>query len=354
MRLRCFLTSRPELLIRMQFANMAITEFKVLVLHEVLRSNIEDDIHLFLNNRLSRLRTDRDMPIDWPRSTIMQKLVAMSVPLFIFAATICRIFEDPFWNPEESLNEILTHQNQGSQLDHTYLPVLDRLFRGQTDKKKRDQLVHEFQQIVGALVMLESPLSVVSLAKLINLPERRVQLRLNLLRSVLNLPDNNTLPVRILHLSFRDFLVDPETREKAPFWVDEKEMHYILTTRCLLLCEMLERNMCGLNNATSRADIDRRTIDQCLRPELQYACRYWARHLVQSKDIDVLMQQALSFLQIHLLHWLEAMCILGYVSDIVAIINHLQMALGRVSPVDSPVDKLSLMNTGEKPKFRNI
>jgi hypothetical protein len=250
--------------------------------------------------------------------------VALSVPLFIFAATICRIFEDPDWDPLDSLPDILTHQRDESKLDVTYLPVLDRLLNRQGEKQKK-QLVQQFQQVVGAIVILESPLSVISLSRLIGLTERVVHLRLNPLHSVLSVPDDDTLPVRLFHLSFRDFLLDSETRKKTPFWVNEKEMHSSLTTRCLLVCGDLRKNICGLpSDGTQRVDIDQQTIDHCLSPELQYSCRYWAHHLMQCTDLHSMIDGALSFLREHFLHWVEAMNLLGVGSEVVGIINLLQ------------------------------
>lgn len=323
-RLRVFLTSRPDWPIFQEFSKITSREYEDLILHQIPKPVIEHDISLFLKHRLSTIQTDHSLPVNWPGNADLQKLVALSIPLFIFAATICRIFEDPQWHPMDSLHEILTHRNDGSKLDGTYLPVLNRLLNGQGEKQKK-QLVQEYQQVVGVIVILESPLSVISLSRLIGLPERVFHLRLNQLHSVLSVPDDETLPVRLFHLSFRDFLLDPETREKTDFWVDEKDMHYRLTTRCLLMCQNLRKNICGLpSDGTQRADIDQQIIDHCLPPEMQYSCRYWAHHLTQCTDLHDVMYDALSFLQRHFLHWVEAMNLLGVGSEVVGIINLLQ------------------------------
>lgn len=332
--LRIFLTSRPELPIRLGFSNMTNNDYEDLVLHDIPEATIESDISLFLNHRLFKIRSDRSLPINWPGDTNIKNLVELSVPLFIFAATMCRIFEDPHWDPVDSLSEILTHRIDGSKLDGTYLPVLNRLLNGQSEKQKK-QLVQTFQEVIGVIVILESPLSVTSLSRLIGIPERVVHLRLNPLHSVLSVPNDKTVSVRLFHLSFRDFLLDSETREKTPFWVDKREMHYRLTTRCLLMCQNLRRNICGLpGNGTRRAEIDRRTVDHCLPPELQYACRYWAHHLVRSVDLDAVINNCLIFLQKHFLHWMEAMSLLGLASEVVGIISLLQTAV-TVRPLDT-------------------
>ncbi|KAJ5556988.1 hypothetical protein N7494_000903 [Penicillium frequentans] len=264
--LRIFLTSRLELPIRLGFSKIASHYYQDSVLHEIPEAVTERDISLFLEHRLSGITKDRSLPTGWPGRTDIQVLVALSVPLFIFAATVCRIFEDPQWDPVESLIEILTHRSEEYKLDGTYLPVLNRLLNNQSEKQKK-QLVQEFQEVVGAIVMLKSPLSVISLSGLIGLPERRIALRLNTLHSVLSVPDDKSIP---------------------------------------------------------RVEIDPQTINHFLSPEIQYSCRFWAHHLAQSKDPNSVMEDAFLFLQTHFLHWFEAMSILGLTSEVVGIINLLQ------------------------------
>ena len=64
----------------------------------------------------------------------------MAVPLFIFAATVCRFVGDPrgSWDPEGRLATVLKYQtiSQASKLDRTYLPVLEQLVVGCTDSEK--------------------------------------------------------------------------------------------------------------------------------------------------------------------------------------------------------------------------
>jgi hypothetical protein len=322
--LRIFLTSRPELPIRLGFSEIRNKDYQDLVLHEIPEAVTAHDISLFLNWRLSSIRKERSLPIDWPRAADIQALVTLSVPLFIFAATVCRVFEDPQWDPVDSLTEILAHRSEETQLDATYLPVLNKLINNQSGNRKI-QLIQEFQEVVGTIVMLESPLSISSLSRLIGVSERLIDLRLNSLHSVIRIPHDKEMPIRPFHLSFRDFLHDPKTRGKTPLWLDEKEMHQKLATRCLIVSHSLRRNICGLlSDGTQRVEIDPRTINRCLSQELQYSCRYWAQHLVKSKDVGFVIHKAFSFLKKHFLHWMEAMSILGLASEIVGIIDLLQ------------------------------
>ncbi|KAJ5198747.1 uncharacterized protein N7498_007864, partial [Penicillium cinerascens] len=178
-----------------------------------------------------------------------------------------------------------------------------------------------------------SPLSVISLSKLLDVPERLIHLRLNQLHSVLKVPDSEAVPVRLFHLSFRDFLLNPETRSKTPLGVNETEMHYRLARQCLLMCQNLRKNICRLpSDGTLRAEVDRRTVDAYIPPELQYACRYWAYHLDKCRYSSDMVYNALLFLQRqflrkHFLHWVEAMSLLGLTSDMLSILDRLQIAI---------------------------
>ncbi|KAJ6004705.1 hypothetical protein N7540_013074 [Penicillium herquei] len=327
LRLRVFVTSRPEWPILQEFSKITSHEHEDLILHEVPEPVIQRDISLFLEHRLSEIQKARSLPIGWPGEVHLKNLVNLSVPLFIFAATACRLLEDPHWDPDASLAEILAHQDDGSKFHGTYLPVLDRLLQGQ-EKRREIKLVQEFHKIVGTIVMLESPLSVSSLSNFLDIPKETICRRLSSLHSVLNIPKDLNRPVRIFHLSFRDFLLDPETRNKTRFGLDEKEMHYRLAEKCLLMCQNLRKNICGLeSDGTFRAEVDRQIIDDSFPAELRYSCRYWAHHTIHCMDYSDVIPRVLSFLKTHFLYWVEAMSLLGLISEVVGTINLLQSAL---------------------------
>jgi hypothetical protein len=77
--------------------------------------------------------------------------------------------------------------------------VLDQLLSGQEEDEKETWL-QAFQEMIGSLVVLESPLSAVSLARLLQVPQEEIQCQLDSLYSVLSVPDSNDAPVHLLHL----------------------------------------------------------------------------------------------------------------------------------------------------------
>ena len=327
--LRVFVTSRPELPIRLGFKQMPDGMYQDLILHNIPKDTIEHDIALFLEHELKVVSEQRSMPQDWPSKDQIQALVGMAIPLFIFAATACRYIGEKRDNPKKRLEIFLQYQttNQVSRLDRTYLPILNQLFDDE-DKLDHERRTSEFREVVGSIVILESPLSIVSLAHLLNIPQEDISYRLDLLHSVLNIPVDKDKPVRLLHLSFRDFLLDTQKRGKSPFWVDEKKTHERLARKCLQLLSSpkgLKQNMYNQTRpGTVRSKINYQIIGNALSLEVRYACRYWAYHLNQSggRICDGGIVDA--FLKKNFLYWLEAMSFIGELSESIHIINILQ------------------------------
>ncbi|KAK4107740.1 WD domain-containing protein, partial [Canariomyces notabilis] len=240
-------------------------------------------------------------------------LAQMAVPLFIFAATVCRFVEDPVWSdPAGQLEKVLqyqrkTHDSELDKLDATYLPILNQLTAGRAEPQ-RGRLLAEFRDVVGPIVLLAQPLSVSSLARLLIISPKAIYGRLNSLHSVLRISPEIDAPVRLFHLSFRDFLFDP-TKRAEEFWIDEIQHHRTLVDRCIqLMRQHLKRDICGLQvPGKPRSEIDQRTVDAALPPEVQYACQYWVHHWKESKGIVRDDGPVHSLLKSHLLYWLEAL-----------------------------------------------
>jgi hypothetical protein len=324
--LRIFITSRPELPIRLGFKNMEGSIYQDLVLHEISQATIEHDISAFLQHELTKIRVDRSLALDWPGKGNIKTLVEMAVPLFIFAATVCRFVGDPRWDPKKRLATFLDYPaSEASKFDRTYLPILDQLLAG-LDEVEAEKLVSEFREVVGTIVVLATPLSIVSLASLLVIPEDDVACRLDLLQSVLSIPTNQTHPVRLLHLSFRDFLLDDRKCGKSPFWVDERKTHKGIAIKCLQRMSMcLKKDICNLKRpGTLRSEIDSRSINDHLPTEVQYACRYWVNHLEQSNCGIYDNDEIHVFLKVHFLHWLEGLSLTGKIFESIAMIKSLQ------------------------------
>ena len=316
--------------------------YQDLILHEIAESVIKDDLTAYLNHELAKIKSEYDqsvsknrkLPSNWPQRSDIDALVTMAIPLFIFAATTGRFLADrKGGNPLRKLQRVLEQQtkSQESKLDATYLPVLKQMLVGLSDREEREA-TQEFRDIVGSIVVLESPLSTSALVRLLNTEQDIIDTRLDWLHSVLNVPPSPELPVRLFHLSFRDFLLDPEKRqnpEARQFWVNETETHRKLAKHCLrVMNQALRKDICGIQwPGTRKASIQSKRIKDSLRPEVQYACQYWIFHVQKAGDLGSDGGPVHRFLQKDFLYWLEALSLIGRASESLQSIRTLQSAL---------------------------
>ena len=184
--------------------------------------------------------------------------------------------------------------------------------------------MNDFRLIIGSVIVLESPLSPRSLAKLLDKPQSIVDRQLSLMHSVLNVPSDPDLPVQLLHLSFRDYLSDTRRRGEVDLFINEEQAHQQLADRCLellLRTDCLRQDICSLNSPSIlRTDIDSLAIAKSLPPEVQYACQSWAHHL-QRGDCSVSKGDKVHrFFETRFLPWFEALGLLGRAAESIVII----------------------------------
>ncbi|KAJ5778340.1 hypothetical protein N7520_001586 [Penicillium odoratum] len=316
-RLRVVLTSRPELPIRIGFKEEE--NHQELILHEIPTPVLEHDIRRFLEYRLTEIRNKRSLSPDWPGHDKIEKLVKMAVPLFIFASTACLSIGKGL-HPHKQLQKYLDIETtSATQLEKTYLPALRQLMRD--DEDELNDNLEEFRVIVGAIILLATPLSVNSLALLLQKPPHEISDLLGFLHSVLNIPRSNSNPVRMLHLSFRDFLLGTKTE----FRIDGGSTHRQIALNCLRVMDtQLRHNICDLASyGVQYKDIDPQIIQDRLPADLQYSCYYWVHHLKHSQG-GISEPDILSFLQKRFLHWLEALALMGKISEVAGMIKTLE------------------------------
>jgi hypothetical protein len=178
--------------------------------------------------------------------------------------------------------------------------------------------------------MLFDPLSAVALGQLLSVPKAKIDQILKGLHSVLSVPEDDTSPVQLLHLSFRDFLLDQQRCQDDQFWIDEKKAHSTLFEGCLMVMSKtpettLRSDICSLKKQdTLGSEVDRSLIDQCLPSHVQYACRFWVNHLQRSGTLLHDDDKVHQFLRDHLLHWFEALTLMGKTSEGVLAITSLE------------------------------
>lgn len=359
-RIRYFVTSRPELPIRLGFQEMPSILHQDLVLHDVPRSVVDGDIETFLRHKLEDVQRKHRLPTHWPEQSKLSTLIAKAEGLFIFAETACRYIDgSPQVDPVERFEQICssTSKNQlmTEELDQMYTIVLQSSVKGKYTEEERQRINSRFQRVVGSIVVLLNPLSIPELFKLICDAQLSVQYQLeNALEpfhAVLDIPEDIDRSVQPLHLSFRDFLLDQNRCEDPQWWVDEQQIHHQLAFDCMrLLSSSLKRNICCLPSpGTLKSEIAQKDIEKVLSPAVQYACQYWINHAQKGK-IELLDHGCVQkFLQQNFMHWLEAMSLMGKTSEAIIMITNMT----KMTNVGNYFLLSNLINVNPKLSLRN-
>jgi len=307
---------------------------------------VDRDILIFFKHRLSEIRKAfDDLGDEWPGEQTINLLVSRAHGLFIYASTVCSFIEEggENWPPHELLRLALgdnsssksqqpsrgmatTHKPPTEELDQIYHQILNHSFKTVKDDRDKPQLFQIFRQVVGAIVILFEPLSTTALAKLLEVEKEIASRRIRHLRSILDVKENQESPIRLLHPSFRDFLLDEQRCSDSHFWVNQREAHGEQARNCLRLMSCcLRRNICGLPTpGTLTTEVESGKVDQHLPAHVQYACQYWTDHLRLSSISLIYEGHVLTFFQRHFLHWLEALSLMRKISDAVSMISDLQ------------------------------
>lgn len=331
--LHVFITSRPETPIRYGFRAIPGVH-QDFSLRDISQADIEHDISLFLEYELEIIRKKRDLPADWPGKQNITLLTGRAEGLFIYAATACRFIGGARVTlPQEQLKKILQGDTASlsstQRLDRMYNQILSNSLVGDDDEKTR--LYEQFREVVGAITLLFERISAPALSRLLfqsdDALENIVQPTLELLFSVLDVPESVDRPIRLLHLSFRDFLLDKKRCTDDQLRINELKTHSDLAEHCLrVMSNSLRNDICELQRPGCLAsEVPEALKDKFLPAHVQYACRSWIDHFIQS-DLKG-HGQVHEFFKTHFLHWLEALSLMGELSKGVLMITDLQSTL---------------------------
>jgi hypothetical protein len=279
-RLRVFLTSRPEIPIRHGIHRIPQAEHQDFILHNVPPTIVDHDISLFLAYNLGTIRQEWSLGADWPGEVALRQLVLYACGLFIWAATACRFLREGKRFAQKRLYTILKGSSSSitapeKHLDEIYLTILKHSISSEYTDEEKQEVYDMLKHTLGSLVVLLSPLSTSSLSRLLHLPREDVNRTFEDLYTILNILEDPTYPLRLHHPSFRDFLLDKD--RYGDFWVNEKEAHQILAASCIqLMSQTLKKDICEMHAPGSQASqVEGSWVEKCLPPEVQYTCLYW-------------------------------------------------------------------------------
>jgi len=326
---KIFVTGRPEPRIRNGFRLPLLEKVTdVFILHEVKSIQVNSDIRLFLRHRFAEL-ADHQRGLDgWPTKEQLDLLCERAAGLFVYAVATVRFIDHKNNSPKRQLNRLLgspessafegmTKFTANATLDSLYTSILQEAFGDgypQDDPKVRS--------VLGAVVLAANPLSPSAIATLLGFDIEEVSPVLSSAHSLLILHKDNNHPVRPFHKSFPDFIVDPARYANTRFRVYPPDQHTELLIGCLgVMNRSLERNMCKLPDGAINSEVDnlKERTKEYIHQALEYACRSWHKHLVDTTSAHRLeITSALHrFLEGKFIFWLEVLSVLDAAREVV-------------------------------------
>ncbi|KIL55534.1 hypothetical protein M378DRAFT_90782, partial [Amanita muscaria Koide BX008] len=207
--------------------------------------------------------------------------------------------------------------DERDDLDQFYTVILRNVVPENCDNA---DTVSRYQSVVGAIVFVQRPLPVSTLAQLINIDVVEICEVLDNLQSVILLGSDDV--PRIYHKSFPDYLTDEARCNDPHLQIDTRICHIQIATRCFeIMDKCLKRNILGLGDPArfmrnedglKKDEITDKKMQEKIPQQLRYACVYWDNHLEVTKiEDETLMNGLEKFVDEHMLYWFEVLSLIG-------------------------------------------
>jgi hypothetical protein len=273
-RVKFFITSRPEPHIIAGFRDSLLAKStEIFILHNAEPDTVDDDIRHFFKHELSQLAQRRKMD-DWPTSEELDVLCRRTTGFFAYAAATINFLENCY--PQRRLREIVTlpegraRLKGHTKLEYLYASTLQAAF---PENNEGDTMV---RSILSALVLATTPLSQPAIATLTGFGRNEIQRVLELIQSILVLPEDPNHPVRPFHQSFPDFITDPTCCTNKRFYISP-DYHTKLALCCL---KLIIKSLENVDPAPGNVWMEESGVNEAV----EYARRSWDKHLLVTKD----------------------------------------------------------------------
>ncbi|KAF7976873.1 hypothetical protein HWV62_5403 [Athelia sp. TMB] len=305
---RILVTSRPTSNIDLFLSGQSHVMMHSL---DIYSSESREDIAMYVDAQLRSDTVCCKMGPDWPNERMIHDLKQLAEGLFIWIATVCSYLRTVY-KPRAKLQALLSKSlSQGldgdpvKKMDGLYATILSACGDWQDADFSED-----YNLVMGTIMAARRPLSLSALRGLhqggrVPNPELLVQK----FGSVLCGFHDPYEPIRILHLSFREFITDraAHSEETRKFYISEKEHSGHLSQLCLRVmnCE-LAGPISGIGYLAKASD-DSPGIPKVsgASEQLMYGCDQWTRHIVDVETPRTILRDIIKFLLRYLIPWME-------------------------------------------------
>ncbi|KAL4064052.1 hypothetical protein V8B97DRAFT_1349523 [Scleroderma yunnanense] len=307
---RILLTSRP--LMDIKEALQSKQHILARSLDDIHSESTTRDITLYISTKLKKLSgtfCDADF----------KQLAAKSGGLFEWARLACDyILPRVGVRPKERFQKIMSHSGDGRNLlDEMYTTFLTDLIQGSTD------VLDNFRSVMRQVLWSKEPLSISAMDAMRSKFSRddehySVGIIFDFMASFLTGTMDTSTPIRPLHASFYDFLLDE--KRSGEFYIDEGDIHHDMAIASLRTMQAgLRFNICALPTSyvcnSDVIDLAERVEDN-ISLHLLYACRFWATHLQDSRFDPGLAKYVRAFVTGgQILFWMEALGVSKFIGE---------------------------------------
>jgi hypothetical protein len=199
-------------------------------------------------------------------------------------------------------------------LDQLYTRII---YEAQGLRKQPNDVL---RTILVTLVLLQQQLQAQDLAVIVGVDDDTCGEYLRRISAVLNYQHDTTDPVRLMHLSFPDFLSDSARCSEVSFYVvNNAEDHLRMAERCLgIMNKRLRYDICDLHDPSilhSEISGFAARVNAYVAVALRYSCRFWIVHWLRHVRAAGSQAQVPLGLDLfcgqHLLHWIEVLSLTG-------------------------------------------
>ncbi|KAI6137506.1 hypothetical protein EDD17DRAFT_1747892 [Pisolithus thermaeus] len=304
---RILLTSRALPVIKNHLG--ATSHVKATSLDDVPLDLAERDIGLYVTKELHR--------VPGIGVTEIQNIVKRSSGLFEWARLACAFVtpDEAGQTPKERYEELMALESEEGRtlLDTTYFAILKG---GIPQSGKR---LERYRSVMHQIVMTLEPLPMTALDRMRKkFPKEEDRYDISLILDFMSPVLGGIMdcsPVRPLHASFYDFLMD-ESRSGV-YCVATSDTKDLAFAALQALCDELRFNICGLESSYL-ANVDVHDLPERIKKNillhLSYSCRFWGQHLEKSPYELALGKLVMDIIgSERIVFWLEAMSLLGVV-----------------------------------------
>lgn len=289
---------------------------------EANSSYVTSAVTAFINFKVSKLAEQKKYT-SGIQDKVKGDLERKAKGTFLWVALVCKELEKV---PPGDIQSVLEELPPG--LESLYERMMDQIRH-----LKRANYVDFCKQILSTVTLTYRPLHLKEMAATAGLPEKWFD-DLQTLNYFVSLCSSFLIVreeiIYFVHQSAKDYLTG---KGSGIFPSGQEEEHCKITCRSLqVMSDTLKRDICGLSMPGALLD-ELSGVNQEPLAHIRYVCCYWIPHLrdaghLQHDQIGLCdCGKAHAFLQRHFLHWLEALSLMGNMSDGAVMVRTLEEML---------------------------